>query len=189
MLIAAALLLQATSATPVPTSGTGVARMTALFDQVCLTAFPDDAKVDAAMTAARAIPLTEAQARVSLRDDPGRGWVVKGAGTPVMVVLELPPYHACSVRGLVGGGPHDLSALTAATDAYKRAHPGFTAEPPFDGERGGIHIHATNEVRLMPGGGTDSLMVIAQTVTDAKQLGPGETVSPLRFVHQIRAPQ
>lgn len=185
MLIAAALLLQATAATP----AAGVARMTALFDQVCLKAFPDDAKVDAAMVAAKAIRLTDAQAQVTLRDDPGRGWVVKGGGAAVLVMLELPPYHACSVRGLVGDGLHDLAAFTRATDAYKSAHPGFAAEPPFDGERGGIRIHTTNEVRALPGGGTESLMVIAQTVIDAKQLGAGETASPLRFVHQIRGPK
>jgi hypothetical protein len=181
--IALALLAQA-AADPGPTT---IADMVALYDAACLRAFPDDAALDRLMTARKATALTPEQVRVTLHDDPGRGWVVRGKGKPVMVMLELPPFHACSVRALVGEGPHDLSALRTVTDAYKRTHPGFTAEPVFEGERGGIRIRAENETRRLPDGGAEALMVIDQRVTDPARLGPGQTAAPLRFVHQIRA--
>ena len=166
-----------------------VAAMVSLYDEVCLRTFPDDAAVDRAMAKHKAIALTPEQVKVTLHDDPGRGWVVKGKGQPVMVMLELPPFHACSVRALAGDGPHDLTALKTVTEAYKRTHPGFTAEPVFEGERGGIRIRAENEVRRLPDGTADSLMVIDQRVTDPAQLGPGQTAAPLRFVHQLKAPR
>ena len=178
-----AALAQAAAANPGPPT---VSHMTALYDQICLRTFPDDAAVDRAMAKRKAIALTPMQVKVTLHDDPGRGWVVKGKGQPVMVMLELPPFHACSVRALAGEGPHDLSALRTVTDAYKQSHPGFAAEPVFEGERGGIRIRAENEVRRLPDGTADSLMVIDQRVTDPAQLGPGQTAAPLRFVHQIK---
>lgn len=183
-LIAAALLAQAApAAAPDP-----VARMVALYDALCLKTFPDDVTLAEAMAARNATPLTVEQTRVTLHDDPGRGWFVRDGDLRAMVILELPPYHACSVRALVGEGPHDLSALTAATGAYEAAHTGFVPDAPFDGARGGIHIHVESKARPLPDGSTDTLMIVEQQVLDPKQLGPGETAAPLRFVHQIRSP-
>lgn len=183
--IVLALLAQAAAD---PAAAT-IADMVALYDEACLRTFPDDAALDRLMAQRKATALTPDQVRVTLHDDPGRGWVIRGKGKPVMVMLELPPFHACSVRALVGEGPHDLSGLRFATDAYKRTHPGFAAEPVFEGDRGGIHIRAENETRRLPDGGAEALMVIDQRVTDPAQLGPGQTAAPLRFVHQIRAPE
>jgi hypothetical protein len=74
-------------------------RMAALYDEVCLKAFPDDAAVDRLMAEKGAAPLTPEQAQITLRGDPGRGWLLKDGERNIQIMLELPPFHACSVPG------------------------------------------------------------------------------------------
>lgn len=162
------------------------ARMAALYDEACLQTFPIHAQVDALMAKKGATPLTAEQVKVMLRDDPGRGWRLKNGDTDMFVFLELPPFHACSVRAGIDGGPVNLTAYRRVTDAYKMGHPGWTAEKPMNADMGPIHIRAEHEARSLPGGGSESLMVIDQHITDPARRAKGETGTMLRFVRQIR---
>lgn len=184
--LAAATSAATLAAATTPAAPPIVARMVSLYDDACLKTFPDDAALDAAMARRKATPLTAEQVKVTLGSDPGRGWIVRDGGPPILVVLELPPYHACSVRALAGDGPHDLAPYRAAVDAYKATRPGFAPEPAMDVERGGIHMHAESDRRVLSDGTNEALMVIEQKVVDPAQMAPGTTAAPLRFVHQIR---
>lgn len=174
-----------------PTDAQTVARMAAMYDEACLRAFPSDTALGALMAQERAAPLSEADVRVSLRDDPGRGWLANVDGSEMIVLLELPPYHACSVRALTGGpgADTDLGPYRAAVAAYKATHKGFSTQPAMDMTQGGIRIHGEVEAREQPHGGGELLMLIDQQVVDRSQLTPGTTGTPLRFVHQIKQSQ
>ncbi|WP_287979809.1 hypothetical protein [Sphingomonas sp.] len=194
MMLAAALLLQAAATTAPPTTPVAgpaavaidIARMAALYDEVCLQTFPIDAAVDALMIRKKATPMTAAHVKVTLRDDPGRGWTLRDGDQVYDVVLELPPFHACSVRTsdpMVATG--DLEPYRAVADAFMASHRGFTAGEPMDMTRGGIKIHAEMQGRPLPGKLFENLLVVEQKVVDAALLEPGSMSSPLRFVHQI----
>lgn len=173
-------------AQPLPASGPSpaearMARMTAIYDEVCLQAFPDDARLDAAMRRHGATPLTPEQVRITLNDDPGRGWHLAGEDGDSLVFLELPPYHACSVRWPTTDPVPDTSGYRRVADAFEASRPGFATMPPFDRPVGNIQVHAVGEQRQAAGGGGESLFVIAQRVAGT----PGVEV---RFVHQQAEP-
>ena len=163
-------------------------RMASLFDEVCLQAFPSDAAVDRVMAAKGTTPLTPDQVQVTLVDDPGRGWSLKDGARDILVFLELPPFHACSVRRFTEVVP-TFSHYRTVADAFERAHPGFVPAQPYDADKGDIHIHAVGEQRMLPGGGSESLLVFDQHVVDPARRAKGETGVNLRFVHQIHGAQ
>lgn len=163
-----------------------VPKMAALYDEICLRTFPIDEHVDALMARKGATALTPDQVKVTLRDDPGRAWWIKDGERTYSVFLELPPFHACSVRGNVGSGTRDLTGYRAAVDAFKASHRGFATQPPMDADQGDIHIHAETEFRELPDGTGEQLMMIDQSITNAERRAKGETGTVLRFVHQIR---
>lgn len=183
----AALLLQAAPAPVPPPAAADLTRMVALYDEICLQTFPIDAQVDALMAKKGATPLTPEQVKVTLRDDPGRGWQLKDGERTYWVFLELPPYHACSVRAGIGSGSPDLAPYRAALNAFKATHAGFTPQPPQDYDLGAVHVRAASEFRALPGGTGEQLMVIDQHITDPDRRARGETGTSLRFVHQIKA--
>ena len=159
--------------------------MSSLYDQVCLKAFPDDKAVETLMKAQDARELTPQEVRVTMRDDPARGWELRGRGATVWV--EFPPFHACSVRwntSEVG----DLGVCRQAADAYESTRGGFRPIAPLDADQGAIHIHALGERRILPDQGAESLMVIDQHISDPKRREAGETGVSLRFVHQFAPP-
>ncbi|WP_425230161.1 NMCC_0638 family (lipo)protein [Sphingomonas sp.] len=177
-----------TVAAPPPAPGAAVTdprltRMAALYEELCLKAFPDDAAVDRLMAARGATALTPEQVRVTLVDDPGRGWRVADAGGPVLVILELPPYHACSVRWDAPAGTPDWSAYRAVSDPYLAGHDGWTTLPPMEMDRGDIHISGVTTAR-MTAAGSDALIVVDQTPSDPAKRGTG-TVDR-RLVHQMQ---
>lgn len=182
-----ALVLQAASAPGGGDAATpATVQIARLYDEICLQTFPIDAQVDALMMRKRAIPMTADEVKVTLRDDPGRGWWLDDGDRRYTIVLELPPFHACSVRGNVGSGAIDLGAYREVVTRFKAAHAGFAPQPPLDSDQGDIHIHAESEFRSPATGLGEQLMVIDQHITNAERRARGETGSVLRFVHQIR---
>lgn len=190
MLTSALMLAQAATATPAPLPAAAVRleRMTALYDELCLRTFPDDAAVDAVMRKRGATPLTPEEVRVTLGDDPGRGWRLGGEDSYAFVFVEMPPYHACSVRWPMPEMPSALDAYRAAANAYKKTRPGFTPNTPYDNDMGDIHVHIDSEQRQLADGSFDTLMVIDQRITDPKRRAAGETGISFRFVHQFAPP-
>jgi hypothetical protein len=159
--------------------------MANLYEEVCLKAFPDDKALYALMAAKGAQPLKPEVVKVTLRDDPGRAWELPDKSATVW--LELPPYHACSVRW---SSPQfgDLSQYRAVADRYEQALQGFSAIDPFETDAGPIHIHAVGEQRPLKDGGTESLFIFDQQISDQKRRLAGETGYVLRFVHQFALP-
>jgi len=175
----------------VPTTSVGdgdlkLSRMTALYQDVCLKAFPNDKAVEAIMLAQKARPLTADEVKVTMREDPARAWELQDGSATVWI--EFPPFHACSVRW---NAPEvgDLSQYRTIADEYERKTGGFTtAVTPYDADLDGIHIHAVGEQRALGEGGTESLFIFDQHLTDPKRRPAGETGVVLRFVHQFAPP-
>lgn len=163
-------------------------RMVALYDELCLDAFPDDDTVDALMAAKGATPLTPEEVRVTFNDDPGRGWLLDDGDIKIQIMIEMPPYHACSVRWMTDDGFVDLSDYEAVTDRFKASRPAFSEPEPQEGDVAGFHIAAITESRPLPDGGTEALLAIEQRVTDTQRRANGETRVSVRFVHQIISP-
>ena len=165
-----------------------VERMVSLYDEICLKAFPDDAAVDALMASKGARALTPEEVRVTFRNDPGRGWLLADGDRNIQVMLELPPYHACSVRRSTADGFGDLSAYRTVTAAFKATRPGFEAVEEQQADLDGRHIHMAGEARDLPNGGTETLYLFDQEFLDPARDGATETPVDIRFVHQIVSP-
>lgn len=178
------LLLQAAPATVTPAADPALARMAALFDEVCLQAFPIDGAVDRLMTARGATPMTPERVKITLKDDPGRGWSIEDGARRISLFVEDPPYHACSVRRTVEAAG-DLAGYRTLAARFEADHPGFAPIAPYDRDQGDVHIHGTGESRSLAGGSSESLFVFDQHVTDPARRAKGETAVDLRFVHQI----
>jgi hypothetical protein len=69
-----------------------------LFLGPCLGEFPRDAAVESYAKEKGLTPMTEAEIRAVLKQDPGEGWVGKVDSSPYELTLEKPPYHACAIR-------------------------------------------------------------------------------------------
>lgn len=77
------LLLAALAAAALPTDDDQrLARMVALYDQACVKTFPDDKAVEALMVARGAKELSPEAVKVTMRDDPARGWNLGDGGRP-----------------------------------------------------------------------------------------------------------
>lgn len=165
-----------------------LSRMTALYEQACIKAFPDERAVEAVMTAHNAKPLTPDDVKLTLRDDPGRGWEIHDGNVTALIFLEDPPYHTCSVRWPVPQNIGDLGEYRAIANSYERATGSFSPINPYNVDYGDIHVHAVGEQRTLPDGSLDSLFVYDQHITDPNRRAAGETGVMLRFVHQFAAP-
>jgi len=91
--------------------------MIALYDEICLRAFPDDKAAGDAVARHGATPLTDAQVRVLLHEDPGIGWAVDGRTGRFNVTIEAPPFHACAVRTMTAAGFPDFGPYRAEIEA------------------------------------------------------------------------
>jgi hypothetical protein len=165
-----------------------VTRLVALYDEICLRTFPDDAAVDALMEAKRATPLTPEEVRVTFHNDPGRGWLLQDNGHNIQVMLELPPYHACSVRRWTAAGFGDLTAYADVTEAFKATRPGFAAVDEQQADFDGYHIHMSGELRELADGGAETLYLFDQEYLDPARAAETEVPFNIRFVHQIVSP-
>lgn len=188
MLILLALLTGAATADTDPAvADRRLSHMAALYSEACLQAFPDDKAVDALMAGRHARRLSDADVKVTMGADPARGWSLEGEEGNPTVWLELPPYHACSVRWntpAIG----DLKPYRTLADAYEARVGGFRAVRPYEGDMGAIHIHSLGERRPLSGGGAETLYIIDQQINDAKRRAKGETGYSVRFVHQFGPP-
>ena len=168
-----------------PAADLQMERMTALYEDVCLKAFPNDKAVEAAMRSRKARELTPEEVRVTMRDDPARGWELQDKSASVW--LEFPPYHACSVRWSAAQlGDLGLYSLVASLYEAERGG-GFAPMEETDQDYGDIHLHAIGQQKKSPDGEWESLYVIDQHVTDPKRRAAGETRIDVRFVHQFKA--
>ena len=103
----------------------------------------------------------------------------------MFVILELPPYHACSVRWSMPSDALDLSAYHAVADPYIAAHPGFVTIPTQEGDMGSIHVHATGNGLMRSDGVAETLLVIDQHPAGSPAAANGNV--DVRFVHQLRS--
>lgn len=179
------LLMMAASAPAAPVDQPAdqrMARIAALYADVCLKAFPGERAVDAAMLIRNGQQLPPEAVKVTMRDDPARAWYVKEEDATVW--LELPPVRACSVRW---SAAEEGSAqfYQAAIANYKSRVGEFMTMPPQSIDRGDIHVSATGETRALPDQSLESLFFIIQSVNDPKRRAAGETGMVLRYVHQI----
>jgi hypothetical protein len=175
-----------TTTAPAPLTDPRMAQMATLYDEICLRAFPDDGKLDKVVKAKGATALTPEEVRVTLVDDPGRGWRIADPGGDILVILELPPYHACSVRWSGPVGAPDWAPYQTVIAPYLAARGGWATLPPTQMDRGDVHISATMTGR-MDAGGSEALMIFDQTPIDPARRAAPDAKADRRFVHQLRA--
>jgi len=180
------MLLPVVAATGASAANQQLSQMTALYEQVCLKAFPDDKAVQAVMMERNARPLTSDEVKITMGNDPARGWeLAQYDGASVW--LEFPPFHACSVRWhtpQIG----DLHAYGSVAEKYESAKGGFHPIEAYDADQGDIHVHAVGEQRILPDRSSESLFIFDQHITDPKRRAAGEAGYVLRFVHQFAPP-
>ncbi len=187
-MIAFAVLLVANVPAPDARIDLGAARLARavdLYETACLRTFPDDQALDALMTARGARPLSDADVKVTLRDDPGRAWQVGEGAERLLVFLELPPYHACSVRFTMPDAQYDLGGYRDVERRYI-GNARFTDVAPLEGDHGDLRLRLIGKRRSVAGG-TETLMIVDQHITDIARRKAGETGVSLRFVRQIKA--
>ena len=171
-----ALAINAVASPPPPNA---VADLAALYDKVCLQAFPDDAAVERFMATTAAVRLTEV--RRYLHDDPGIGWDLPDAGGKTIVTIEAPPYHACAVRREMPVETVDLAAFHTLADRFEAANGTFEKMAPMKFDINGQHSVGAARARMFPDGSGEALMVF-----ENRPIAPTPGMAPLeiRFVHQ-----
>ncbi|MBV9883435.1 MAG: hypothetical protein JO276_10545 [Sphingomonadaceae bacterium] len=188
----AALLMPAAAAaqyeTPVnpPDPAAQLAEMIALYDEICLRAFPSDQAVAQAMAAHGAAPMASAEVRIYLHDDPGRGWNLTGRTAPFQVTLEAPPYHACGIRTMTVAGFPDMAPYHALARRFE-GEGGYRSFGPQSMDMDDIQTTGAGEQRALPNG-AEALMVFL-TTPSGKHRDAAHQAVEVRFVHQFAPPQ
>jgi hypothetical protein len=174
-------------ATPVnpPDPAAQLAELVEIYDTVCLRAFPDDAAVTRAMAARGAVPMGDAEVRIYLHDDPGRGWNLAGRTARFRLTVEAPPFHACGVRTMTAAGFPDMAPYRALADRFETGG-GWRGFGPQRMDVGNVHSTGAGEQREGRGG-TEALMVFLSTPTD-KTRDAAHSAVEVRFVHQFSPP-
>ena len=160
--------------------------MIALYDEICLRAYPDDAAAGAAAARHDATPLSAEQVRIYLHDDPGVGWSLRGRTGPFTLTIEAPPYHACAIRAMTAGGFADWGPYRALANRYEEGG-GYQAMNHMQFTQDNLDLAGGGERRTRPDGGTETLLVIVTTPTRAYR-DRGETGVEVRFTHQFAEP-
>ncbi|WP_395328161.1 hypothetical protein WBP06_12545 [Novosphingobium sp. BL-8H] len=167
--------------------------MASLYDEVCLRAFPDDDAVVSLLKARGAREMSAEDVKVTMNDDPARGWTLPGEFTTVW--LEFPPYHACSVRWNSSQMPN-TQAYVALRDAFAKGHArsGSITEQTFEKDLQQLHIKAS-VTAFQPksdeggdGAQAESLLLITQSINNPGRRAIGETGYVVRMVHQRYSP-
>lgn len=159
------------------------AEQIALYDEVCLRAFPDDEAATRAVARYRAIPLSREYLRRFLHDDPGIGWLINGrTGRFYLTIEQAPPYHSCAVRTMTAAGFADMGPYQAVAARYERGK-GFARIDPIDRVVRELRIVGGGERHIDPDGSSESLLV-AITTPAAEHRAQGNTAVEVRFAHQ-----
>lgn len=173
--------------TPVnpPDPAAQLAELVEIYDAVCLRAFPDDAAVARAMAARGATSMGDAEVRIYLHDDPGRGWNLAGRTARFRLTVEAPPFHACGVRTMTAAGFPDMAPYRAVADRFE-AGGGYRSFGPQSMDVGNVHTTGAGEQRQVRGG-AESLLVFLSTPTEKTRDAVHSAVE-VRFVHQFAPP-
>ncbi|MBT0669892.1 hypothetical protein HT136_16120 [Novosphingobium profundi] len=192
-----AVMGAALAATP-PASGADAqfARMVALYEELCLQSFPDDDALARRVEQRGGVAMPEERVKVTMRDDPARAWEFAGETTSVW--LELPPYHACSVRWsspeLPDSAPYEAAKARYFTrfhaqHAEARIAPDQHVERDLDSdihmEAEFVQLVARAQAPDLAESGVENLMYVVQSINDPARRKAGETGYVLRFVHQV----
>ena len=167
-----------------PDPAAQLAELIEIYDAACLRAFPDDGAVARAMAARGATAMGDAEVRIYLHDDPGRGWEIDGRTARFQLTVEAPPFHACGVRTMTGAGFPDMAPYRALTDRFE-AGGRWQGFGPQTMDVGNIRSVGAGERRQVRGR-TESLMAFINTPI-AKTRDAGHNAVEVRFVHQIYA--
>ena len=71
------------------------------------------------MSARGATAMADAEVRIYLHGDPGRGWNIAGRTARFQLTVEAPPYHACAVRTMTAAGFPDMAPYRALADRFE----------------------------------------------------------------------
>jgi hypothetical protein len=167
-----------------PDPAAQLAEMVALYDAVCLRAFPDDEAAARAVSRYRATQLSAEDLRRFLHDDPGIGWQIEGRTGRFHVTIEQsPPYHACAVRTMTAAGFSDLSPYRSVTARYERSG-SYEVITPIDRVIRDLRIVGGGDRHTDPDGSTESLL-FAITTPAGEARERGMTAVEVRFAHQV----
>jgi hypothetical protein len=170
-----------------PDPAVQLAEMVALYDEICLRAFPDDDAAARAVARYRAVPLSEAEIRRFLHDDPGIGWQISGrTGRFDLTIEQAPPYHGCGVRTMTAAGFADIRPYQALAARFERGG-GFERITPIDRVVGELRIVGGGERHIDPDGSSESLLIAITTPTGDHR-AQGMTAIEVRFAHQYYRP-
>ena len=136
------------------------------FGRFCLDAFPGAARVED-IAPGRLTPMTAAQVRSYLHDDPGHGWTYAADGGTYVLTIEDPPYHTCALRRAYQAPPRFRIPwlLTTQLWAASAGRGPFQDAKPETLRQNGLLIEGL--ARLLPGnGGGDVFMDLKTTYPD-----------------------
>jgi hypothetical protein len=155
----------------------------ALYDEICLRAFPDDGAAAAAAARHDASPLSQSDIRRFLHDDPGIGWQLRGrTGRFDVTIEQSPPYHACAVRTMTANGFADMGPYQTLASSYERGRD-FERIPTQDFDADGFHVTGGGERLVGSGQNAESLLMMMTRAPDAAR-ARGQTSIEVRFAHQ-----
>lgn len=164
-----------------------LAEMIALYDTLCLSAFPDDEAVARDLARRGAAALTDAELRVFLHDDPGRGWRLQGRTARFDITIELsPPYHACAIRTMTAAGFPSLQSYQDLAARFEAGR-GYAPINVFERDVGEVHVAGGGEAHRNADGSSESLLV-AITTPQARFRDAGNSAIEVRFAHQLYQP-
>jgi hypothetical protein len=171
---------------PAPDPAAQLAEMVALFDEICLKAFPDDAATAKAVGARQGTTMSAEDVRVYLHEDPGIGWHLTGRSAPFEITIEAPPFHACGIRTTAVAPFADMAPYKRLADAFEAdVHPEKVG--PMHGTVGNIDTSGGGEAWHRPDGKNEALFVFISTPV-AEIRAKGQDAVEIRLVHQIQGP-
>jgi hypothetical protein len=155
----------------------------ALYDEICLKAFPDEAAAIRAVNGYDATQLSPEALRQFLHDDPGIGWELRGRTGRIYVAIERsPPYRSCAVRTMTANGFTDLRPYQALAARYEQGRH-FEPITRMDRNVRELHIIGLGERFVGPDGSSESLLVAITSASDEFR-ARGDTAVEMRFIHQ-----